>query len=123
MAGFKRFEEIQAWQKARKATKRVYEVTSDGEFAKDFGLRDQIRRASVSIMANIAEGHGRFSNKEFANFLNIAHGSAAETQSHLYVALDLQYLRQDSFNELYDLLDEVARMTMSLMKHLRTKNL
>jgi len=120
MAGFKRFEEIQAWQKARKATKRVYEVTSDGEFAKDFGLRDQIRRASVSIMANIAEGHGRFSNKEFANFLNIAHGSAAETQSHLYVALDLQYLRQDSFNELYDLLDEVARMTMSLMKHLRT---
>jgi len=120
MAGFKKFEEIQAWQKARKATKRVYEVTSDGKFAKDFGLRDQIRRASVSVMANIAEGQGRFSNKEFANFLNIAHGSTAETQSHLYVALDLQYLNQDSFNELYDLLSEVARMTMSLMKHLRT---
>jgi four helix bundle protein len=119
MAGFKKFEEIQAWQKARKATKRVYEVTTAGNFAKDFGLRDQIRRASVSIMANIAEGQGRYSNKEFANFLNIAHGSIAETQSHLYVALDLDYLNQGGFTELYDLLDEVARMTMSLMKHLR----
>ncbi|SRR5215204_4411316 len=120
MAGFKKFEEIQAWQKARKATRRVYEITSDGKFAKDFGLRDQIRRASISIMANIAEGQGRFSNKEFANFLNIAHGSVAETQSHLYVALDMEYFNQDNFHELYDLLDEVARMTMSLMKHLRT---
>lgn len=120
MAGFKKFEEIQAWQKARKATKRVYEITTDGKFSKDFGLRDQIRRASVSIMANIAEGQGRFSNKEFANFLNYAHGSIAETQSHLYIALDLEYLNQTNFTELYDLLDEVARMTMSLMKHLRT---
>lgn len=119
MAGFKKFEEIQAWQKARKATKRVYEITSDGKFAKDFGLRDQIRRASVSVMANIAEDQGRFSNKEFANFLNIAHGSIAETQSHLYVAVDLEYLNQNDFTELYDLLDEVAKMTMSLMKHLR----
>lgn len=120
MAGFKKFEEIQAWQKARKATKRVYEITSSGKFAKDFGLRDQISRASVSVMANIAEGQGRFSNKEFANFLNIAHGSIAETQSHLYVALDLEYLIKTDFIELYDLLDEVAKMTMSLMKHLRT---
>ena len=119
MAGFKKFEEILAWQKARKVTKRIYEITGSGNFAKDFGLRDQIRRAAVSIMANIAEGQGRFSTKEFANFLNIAHGSIAETQSHLYIALDLDYLNQDDFTEIYDLLDEVARMTMSLMKHLR----
>lgn len=119
MAGFKRFEEIQAWQKARKATKLIYEITSDGGLAKDFGLRDQIRRASVSIMANIAEGQGRNSDKEFANFLNIAHGSIAETQSHLYIALDLGYLNPDNFTRVYNLLDEVARMTMSLMKHLR----
>ncbi|MDQ3802120.1 MAG: four helix bundle protein [Acidobacteriota bacterium] len=119
MAGFKRFEEIQAWQKARKATKLIYEITSDGRLAKDFGLRDQIRRASVSIMANIAEGQGRNSDKEFANFLNIAHGSIAETQSHLYIALDLGYLNPDNFTQIYNLLDEVARMTMSLMKHLR----
>jgi len=119
MAGFKKFEEIQAWQKARVATRRVYEVTSDGKFSKDFGLRDQIRRSAVSIMANIAEGQGRFSDKEFANFLNMAHGSVAETQSHLYIAGDLGYLDQSLFSELYSLLGEVAKMTMGLMKHLR----
>lgn len=116
---FKKFEEILAWQKARLVTKRVYEITAGGQFAKDFGLRDQIRRSSVSIMANIAEGQGRFSSKEFANFLNMAHGSVAETQSHLYIAADLDYLQEPDFSELYNLLDEVARMTMSLMKHLR----
>jgi four helix bundle protein len=119
MAGFKKLEEIQAWQKARRVTKRVYEITTDAKFARDFSLRDQVRRASVSIMANIAEGQGRHTNKEFANFLNIAHGSVAETQSHLYVALDLNYLDQEGFTELYTLLSEVARMTMALMKHLR----
>jgi four helix bundle protein len=119
MAGFKKFEEIQAWQKARAATKRVYEITGNGKFSRDFGLRDQIRRSAVSIMANIAEGQGRFSNKEFANFLNMAHGSVAETQSHLYIASDLGYLNQDQFTELYELLSEIAKMTMGLMKHLR----
>jgi four helix bundle protein len=120
MAGFKKFEEILAWQKARKLAKRVYEVTTDNKFSKDFGLRDQIRRSSVSVMANIAEGQGRNSDKEFENFLNIAHGSVAETQSHLYVAVDLMYLSETNFKEIYDLLDEIGRITMSLMKHLRT---
>jgi len=119
MAGFKKFEEIKAWQKARKATKQVYEITTDGKFAKDFGLRDQIRRAAVSVMANIAEGQGRNSDNEFANFLNIAHGSLPETQSHLSIALDLEYLNENDFGQIYDLRDEVGKMTMSLMKHLR----
>jgi four helix bundle protein len=119
MATFKRFEDILAWQKARQATKLVYEITAEGKFAKDFGLRDQIRRSSVSIMANIAEGYGRRSDKEFSNFLNIAHGSVAETQSHLYVALDLNYLLQDDFNKLYNLFDEDSRMIMSLTQHLK----
>jgi four helix bundle protein len=118
MASFKRFEDIHAWQKARQVTRRVYEITGEGNFARDYGLRDQIRRASVSIMANIAEGLGRRSDKDFANFLNMAHGSAAEVQSHLYIALDLNYVSQDSFNELYNLLDEVSRMTLALGKHL-----
>lgn len=121
MTTFKRFEEIQAWQKARQTTKLVYETTSQGQFAKDFGLRDQIRRASVSIMANIAEGYGRRSDKEFSNFLNIAHGSVAETQSHLYVALDLSYLGQSDFNRLYTLLDEDSKMIMGLTRHLRNR--
>ncbi len=119
MAGFKKFEEIMAWQKARKATKKIYELTTDGKFARDFGLRDQIRRAAVSVMANIAEDQGRNSDKEFANFLNFAHGSIAETQSHLYIALDLEYLNKNDFGQIYDLLAEVGKMTMSLMKHLR----
>ena len=119
MATFHRFEDIQAWQKARLATKTVYLITSQGDFAKDFGLRDQIRRSTVSIMANIAEGHGRRSDAEFANFLNIARASVAETQSHLYIALDLNYINQDDFNQIYEMLNEVSRMIMSLIKHLR----
>src|SRR5690242_1109867 len=110
MAKFSKFEEILAWQKARDVTLKVYEATSDGYFAKDFGLRDQIRRASVSIMANIAEGHGRRTNSEFANFLNLARGSAAEVQSHLHVAVGLNYISQEEFSDLYVELDEVSRM-------------
>jgi four helix bundle protein len=70
-------------------------------------------------MANIAEGQGRNSDGEFANFLNFAHGSIAETQSHLYIAWDLAYLTEDGFRNIYNLLEEVAKMTMALMKHLR----
>lgn len=96
MATITRFEDILGWQKARQVTSAIYEVTGQGVFSKDFGLRDQIRRSSVSIMANIAEGFGRKSDKEFANFLNYAHGSVAETQSHLYVALDLKSSAKNS---------------------------
>ena len=122
MAAFKKFEDIQSWQKAREATRLVYQITSEGSFSKDFALRDQTRRSCVSIMANIAEGYGRRSDKEFANFLNIAHGSVAETQSHLYVALDLSYIDQSRFSNLYELLNEISRMTISLAKHLRGNN-
>ncbi|MEO5859311.1 MAG: four helix bundle protein [Pyrinomonadaceae bacterium] len=120
MATFRKFEDILAWQKARKVTRSVYRLTTEGSFSKDFELRSQIRRASVSIMANIAEGFGRRSDKEFANFTNIAHGSATETQSHLYVALDLGYLSQDDFNLLYELLAEICRMLYALGVKLRT---
>ena len=123
MPTFKTIEDIQAWQKARLATRMIYELTGNGMFAKDFGLRNQIQRAVVSIMANIAEGFGRRSDKEFANFLNIAHGSVSETQSHLYVALDLSYIDQTSFTKVYELLDEVSRMTLTLAQHLRGSQL
>lgn len=122
MANFSKFEEIQAWQKARDVTLRIYQITAKSEFAKDFGLKDQIRRASVSIMANIAEGHGRKTNLEFANFLNIARGSVAEVQSHLYVALGLNYINSNEFKEVYEILTEISRMTLSLAQYLRTSN-
>ena len=119
MGKFKSFEEIVAWQKAYEVTLEVYRVTSDGSFSKDFGLKDQIRRASVSMMANIAEGHGRRTNSEFANFLNLARGSAAEVQSHLYVGVGLNYLDREKFDELYSSLDQISKMTLSLARYLR----
>ncbi len=119
MAAFRKFEEILAWQKAREVNRSIYQLTIANDFARDFDLRSQIRRASISIMANIAEGFGRHSDKEFANFLNIAHGSAAEVQSHLYVALDLGYIGEDDFRVLYDLLNEICRMLYALGKKLR----
>lgn len=121
MATFRKFEEITAWQKAREITKRVYQVSNSCDFSKDFSLRDQIKRASISVMANIAEGHGRRSRNEFANFLNISRGSAIEVQSHLYVALDLGYISERDFSDIYAMLDEVSRMTVALSQYLRKK--
>lgn len=94
-------------------------ISKAGDFAKDFGLCNQIRRAAVSVMANIAEGNGRRTNKDFASFLVQAHGSASEVQSHLYVALDLEYLSRKDSDEIYGLFEEVSRMLMALAQHLR----
>ncbi len=107
-----------AWQKARELTKTIYSHTANTAFSKDFDLTRQIRRASISIMANIAEGFGRNSDKEFANFLNIAHGSAYEVQSHLYVALDLNYIDSDTFDTLYNASLEIARILYGLRRSL-----
>lgn len=119
MATFKRFEDIQAWQKARALTKIVYLTSYSGEFGKDFDLRRQIRRSCMSIMANIAEGQGRRTDKDFAHFLNMSLGSVAETKSHIYLAYDLGYIEQSQFDEIYEKLDEVGRMVFSLSAHLR----
>jgi four helix bundle protein len=87
-----RFEDIKAWGMAKELVTLVYRLSADGKFAKDFGLRDQIRRASVSVMSNIAEGFERSSHKEFSRFLRMAKGSSGEVRSQLYVALELGYL-------------------------------
>ena len=102
MALITRFEDIQAWQKARESVKMVYGLTNSGCFAGDFGLRDQIQRAAVSIMANIAEGFDCDSKVEFARFLGIARRSAVEVQSLLYAALDLDYISENQFASVYD---------------------
>ena len=119
MPTFKRFDEIEAWQKARELTREVYAVSSNGVFSKDFGLRDQIRRAGVSTMANIAEGFERDGTAEFIQFLAIAKGSAAEVISHMYVALDQRYVAESEFNRLNALATEVSRMIAALMHYLR----
>jgi four helix bundle protein len=119
MATFKKFEEIEAWKKARQLTRRIYAISGTGAFARDFGLRDQIRRASVSIMSNIAEGHDRSGTGEFVQFLSTAKGSAAEVRCQFYVAIDQAYIDDKTFNELSDLATETANMIGGLIKYLR----
>jgi four helix bundle protein len=116
-----RFEDIEAWQKARDLARVVYQSTKDGQISRDYGLRDQMRRAGVSIMANIAEGFSRRSNKEFCQFLFIAKSSASELQSHAYVALDQAYIGKDDFEKLYDSLDHTSRMISNLIKYLTAR--
>ena len=118
MAKVQRFEELEAWQTARAAVELVYEASSNGKFSRDFALRDQIRRAAVSMMSNIAEGFSRRSNREFAQFLFMAKASAAEAQSQMYVALDQGYLNQDKFRLLYDQTDRFARQISVLITYL-----
>lgn len=118
MGTFRKFEDITAWQKARELTKLVYEVTKDGSFSKDFGLRDQMRRAAISMMSNIAEGFDRGGRKEFIQFLSIAKGSTGEVKSQLYIALDQNYVTKDIFNNAFSLAEEVNRLIFSLIKYL-----
>jgi len=119
MSTFTQFQEIEAWQRARELVRKIYDVTGQGRFAGDFALRDQIRRAAVSIMSNIAEGFGRGGTKEFIQFLSVAKGSVSEVESQLYVARDQEYLDQAEFDLLYGPADEVGRMIAGLMKYLR----
>lgn len=114
MSKIERFEDLVAWQKARELTKKIYRITSEELFSKDYGLRDQIRRASVSIMSNIAEGFGRGSMNEFHQFLVVSKASCAEVQSQLYVALDVGYIDKTMFKRLSDDANEVARIISAL---------
>lgn len=111
MALIKRFEDIRAWQEARILVREVYKMTRQGEFTRDFGLKDQVQRAAVSVMTNIAEGFDDESKAEFARFLGYSRRSAVEVQSLLYAALDVGYIDQAKFNVLY----EQAKKTKALV--------
>lgn len=115
----KRFEDIIAWQKARKLAADIYGVTKVGQFAKDFSLVDQIRRAVVSIGSNMAEGFDRGNNKEFMTFLGIAKGSSTEVRSQLYTAFDVGYLDKDEFDRLRSEAEEVSMLVNGLLLSLR----
>ena len=119
MSTFKSFEEINAWQRARDLTRRIYQISSEGHFARDYGLRDQMRRACISIMSNIAEGHERSGTKEFVQFLSVAKGSVGEVRSQLYIALDQEYISVATFEQLSGEAMEISRMLSGLMKYLR----
>jgi len=110
MARIERFEDLTGWQKARELNRRVYDATRKEAFAKDYGLRDQIRRASVSVMSNLAEGFERGGNKEFIQFLSNAKGSCREVRCQLYAALDQKDLTETEFRELYERSREISRL-------------
>ena len=119
MANIEKFEEIEAWQKARELTREICRITNQGSFVKDFGLRDQIRRAVVSVMSNIAEGFGRGGNKEFIQFLSTAKGSVSEVQAQLYVALDAEYITKEQFQLLYNLAQSSGKLIGGFIRYLQ----
>ena len=119
MATIKKFEEIESWKKARELTKQVYRVSKKAQFSRDFSLRDQIRRASVSVMSNIAEGFDRSGTGEFIQFLATAKGSAAEVRCQLYVALDQNYIDEVEFGNLSGLATDTSKIIGGLMNYLR----
>src|SRR5688572_18943544 len=118
MATFKTFEDIEAWQRSRALTRSIYNVTSQGTFARDFGLRNQIRKASVSIMSNIAEGFERSGTREFIQFLATAKGSAGEVRAQLYVALDQGYVEQAIFDDVSQSIIKISMMLSGLITYL-----
>ena len=113
-----RFEDLDCWQQARSIVNRVYGVCSANGFKREYSLVDQVKRAATSIMANIAEGFSRKGNKEFIQFLFISKSSAAELQSHLYIALDQGYINRSQFDELYEQTDKVQRQLSNFIKYL-----
>ncbi|GIK59125.1 MAG: four helix bundle protein [Ignavibacteriota bacterium] len=115
----KTFEDLKVWQDSREFVKSIYELTSSNNFAKDYGLKDQIQRAAVSIMNNIAEGFERNNNKVFVVFLKYSKGSAGEIRSMLYIALDLKYISQSTFDEYYSNVIKIITQISNFIKYLK----
>jgi len=122
LSTIKSFEDLPVWQEARKFTNEIYDLTNKFPKEELYGLTSQVRRATVSIMSNIAEGFDRRSDKEFSNFLSIARASAAEVQNDLYIALDLNYISQAEFNQLYQEAKKIAKQINGLMTYLKSGN-
>jgi four helix bundle protein len=119
MAKFHRFEELDCWQRSRELTKRIYSISNEYRFSKDYSLSNQIRRAGISIMSNIAEGFERNGNAEFIQFLSIAKGSIGEVRSQLWVALDQEYINKETYTQLAEMAEETGRRIGALVSYLR----
>lgn len=113
------FEDLHVYQRARELTNAIYRRTREGRFARDLGLAEQIRRASVSIMSNVAEGFERGATKEFIQFLYIAKGSCGEVRAQLAIAGDQGYISQADYDGLHDLSRRVSGMLSNLIAHLQ----
>ena len=120
MATITRFEEIEAWQTARELTKLIYSLTGGDKFSRDFGLKDQIRRASVSVMSNISEGFESQTQVQFIRYLGIAKASAGEVRSQLYVSNDLSYINQEQFAKAFAMAEKASRQIARFIAYLET---
>jgi len=118
MAAAKRFEELDVWQHGRKLVSEIYLHTQSDPFARDYGLRDQLRKAAISVISNIAEGFERGGNREFVHFLYVAKASAGEVRAQLYVALDLKYLSHLHFTALTERAESLSRQISAFIKYL-----
>jgi len=123
MARIERFEDIEGWKKGRELRKAIYKHSQHGEFARDFSLKDQIRRAAQSVTSNIAEGFERGGNREFIQFLSDAKGSCGEVRDQLYTALDENYVTQAEFDRLYAMATETSRLIAGFIKYLQQSEL
>lgn len=120
MPTISKFEEIEAWKTARQLTNMVYELSAQEKFSRDFGLKDQIRRAAVSVMSNIAEGFESQTQAQFIRYLGVAKASAGEARSQLYVGLDQSYISKDQFDQAYDLADKALRQLVRFISYLES---
>ncbi len=123
MAKIDSFEDLVAWQKSKPFAVKIYKVTDDGKFARDFGLRDQIRRASISIVSNVAEGFERKGNKEFLQFLFYSLGSVAEVKTQLIISYELNYIEENTFNELNEQIIEIQKIIKGLVSYIKQSDL
>ncbi len=123
MSKIEKIEDIIVWQKAKSLTIDIYKASNHGSFAKDFGLRDQIRRAAVSIPSNIAEGFGRGGNREFLQFLSISKGSLFELKTQLIIANEIGYLDDEIYSRISNEIDEVGKMLTSFMNYLSNSDI
>ncbi|MFQ5902737.1 MAG: four helix bundle protein [Candidatus Binatia bacterium] len=114
-----RFEDIDSWREARTLVRMIYEVTKQEGFSRDFELKNQIRRAAIAVMSNIAEGFDRQSNREFIQFLVIARASVSEVKSRLYVALDQDYIDKKTFQDGYSKSTTIVNLINGLLRYLR----
>jgi four helix bundle protein len=122
MSKIERFEDLKCWQDARKLVSNIFLVSRKGELAKDYDLKSQFKRASLSTMNNIAEGFARYHSKEFVRFLDFSQSSSAEVKSMLYVIEDLEYLDKEAVNKLHKNVDDLRNQTLGLIRYINKRN-
>ncbi len=122
MTSAKRFEDLEVWQRAKELTNIIYKFSSGGEFTRDYGLRDQMRRAAVSVMSNIAEGFESQTQVMFIQFLGRAKGSAGEVRAQLYIAKDQGYLTEEQFNSALSLAEISSKQLTRFIQYLQAQN-